>query len=109
MEIIRGTTPTIQITIQDEIDLSQISEIWIYASQRNVIKFNKKLSDVTFDLEHRIISVKLGQEDTLALDADKSTLFQIRALLPDGTALATVASDVRVYEIYKDGVITPEE
>lgn len=109
MEIIRGTTPTIQITIQDEIDLEQIAQVWIYFSQRNEVKISKKLSDVSFNLEHHIISVKLEQEDTLALDADKATLFQIRLLLTDGTALGIEASDVKVYQIYKDGVITPEE
>lgn len=109
MEIIRGTTPTIQITIQDEIDLEQVAQVWVYFSQRNEVKVSKDLSDVTFDLSRQMIIVKLEQEDTLALDADKATLFQIRLLLTDGTALGMEASDVKVYQIYKDGVITPEE
>lgn len=109
MELIRGTTPTIIITVQTELDLHQVSEVWIYISQQNKVKVDKKITDVTFDYENRTISLVLSQEDTLELKAGQDSIFQIRLLLLDGTALATIGSKVTVREIYKGGVITPEE
>lgn len=109
MQLIRGTTPTIDITIiQTEIDLYQVAEVWIYISQQNKVKVDKKLKDVTFDYEHRVMSIKLEQNDTLDLNEGEA-LFQIRMLLTDGTALATLASKITIKEVYKGGVITPEE
>ena len=105
MQIIRGTTPTIVITIKNEMDLTTIQEVWVYISQQNKVKIDKKIEDVTIDAEHRKISARLEQEDTLALTANKDALFQIRLLLTDDTALATVASEVEVIEVYKDGII----
>ena len=108
MQLIRGTTPTIVITVQTELDLHQVSQVWIYLSQQNKVKVDKLISNVTFDYDHRIINVTLSQEDTLALKAGEA-LFQIRLLLMDDTALATIASNVEVIEIYKDGVISEEQ
>ena len=114
MQFIRGTTPTIVITVKSDIDLTEVAEVWIYISQQNKVKVDKELSDVIFDYENKTMTVTLSQEDTLALKADKAnisqilppTLFQIRVLMNDGTALATVASEVEVIEVYKGGVIT---
>lgn len=108
MQLIRGTTPTIEITVQTEIDLHQVAEVWIYISQQNKVKVDKQLEDVTFDYENRVMSITLSQDNTLALK-EGDALFQIRMLLMDGTALATLASKVTVKEVYKGGVITPED
>lgn len=108
MQLIRGTTPTIVITVQTELDLHQVSQVWIYLSQQNKVKVDKLVSDVEFDYDHRIINVTLSQEDTLALRAGDA-LFQIRLLLMDNTALATIASTVEVIEVYKDGVISEDQ
>lgn len=109
MQLIRGTTPTIIITVQTDIDLTQVAEVWIYLSQQNKVKVDKQLEDVSIDTENKTITVTLSQDDTLALKADIDTLFQIRLLLMNGTALATLASKVTVKEVYKGGVISPEE
>ena len=108
MQLIRGTTPTIIITVQTEIDLHQVAEVWIYISQQNKVRVDKQLEDVTFDYDHRKMSVTLTQNDTLALKEGEA-LFQIRLLLLDGTALATLASKVDVKPVYKPGVISEEE
>lgn len=109
MELIRGTTPTIIITVETEIDFDDVSAVWIYISQQNKVKVDKELSDVTFDKAKRTITVTLSQNDTLALKADAEALFQIRLLMVNGTAFATRASKVKVIEVYKNGVITEEE
>lgn len=106
MQLIRGTTPTIIITVQTDIDLTQVAEVWIYISQQNKVKVDKQLEDVSIDAEHKTITVTLSQDDTLELKANTDALFQIRLLLMNGTALATVASDIEVIEVYKGGVIT---
>lgn len=105
MEIVRGTTPTIDITVKNEMDLTTIQEIWVYIAQQKKVKIDKKISDVSIDAEHNKISVKLEQEDTLGLKAGQDTIFQIRMLLTDETALATIAKEITVAEVYKDGVI----
>lgn len=105
LQIIRGTTPTIEINVKSDIDLSTVDVIWIYISQQKQVKVDKQTSDVSFDVQEKKIFVTLSQDDTLALKADVDTLFQIRILLTNGTALATIASDVTVREVYKEGVI----
>ena len=105
MRIIRGTTPTITITVTSELDFTAIQQVWVYISQQNKVKIDKLISDVSFDPENKQILVTLSQDDTLALKAGNEALFQIRLLLNNGTALATVASRVDVLEVYKGGVI----
>lgn len=104
MQIIRGTTPTIQINVLSDIDMTTITQVWVYIAQQNKTKVDKVISDVWIDVAEKIIKVTLTQEDTLDLRAGDA-LFQIRLLLNDGTALATVASKVNVIEVYKGGVI----
>lgn len=108
MQLIRGTTPEIEITVKTEIDLHQAAEVWIYISQQNKVKVDKKITDVTFNYENRMMTVRLSQEDTLGLKEGEA-LFQIRLLLLDGTALATLAQKVVIKQVYKEGEITPEE
>lgn len=105
MEIIRGTTPTIVITITNEMDLTLVQEVWVYISQQKKVKIDKQIDDVTIDAENNKITVKLSQNDTLNLKANQDTLFQIRMLLDDDTAIATIAENISVEEIYKEGVI----
>lgn len=105
MEIIRGTTPTIIISIQTEIDLSELSAAWIYISQQNKVRVCKDLDDITIDQEEMTLSIIFSQEDTLALKAGIEAFFQIRLRMEDGTALATTAQKITIKEVYKDGII----
>lgn len=105
MQIIRGTTPTIIINVRSNIDLSQVSDIWVYIYQQGSLVIDKQLTDVTIDSENKKITLALSQADTLALSSDFGALFQVRLLLSGGTALATVATNVVVKEVYKNGII----
>lgn len=107
MQLIRGTTPTIIIDVKSDIDLSQVVAIWVYISQQNKVKVDKELSDVIIDVQEKTITLTLSQEDTLNL-REGDALFQIRLLLANNTALATIASRVIIKEVYKQGVIEPE-
>ena len=108
MELIRGTTPTIEMIVKNEdINLRDITQVWIYISQSKKVKVDKLYDNVEFDYDHRIMRVKLSQADTLELKAGEA-LIQVRVLLEDGTALATIASDVEIAEVYKEGEITED-
>ena len=104
MEIIRGTTPTIIVSIQTEIDLSELSAAWVYISQQGKVRVNKVLTDIEIDTDKKTLTIVLTQEDTLNLKAGIDTLFQIRLRL-NNTALATTATKIVVKEIYKEGII----
>ena len=109
MQFIRGTTPTITITVTNEdIDLSDVTQVWIYVSQRNKPKIDKNIDDVTIDTENKTFTVTLTQDDTLALRAGEC-YFQMRVLLADETALATVATKITVLDVYKNGVIKVDD
>ena len=109
MQFIRGTTPTIEITVTTQgLDLHQVAQVWIYVAQQNKVKVDKELSDVTFDYEHKKMFVTLTQEDTLGLK-EGDAIFQIRMLLMDGTALATTMADIEIADVKKGGVITETE
>ncbi len=105
MNFTRGTTPTITINVKSEVDLSQVVAIWVYISQTNKVKVDKKISDVSFNVQDKQIQLTLSQEDTLALKAGEA-LFQIRLLLSNQTALATIASKITINEVYKGGIIS---
>ena len=107
MKFIRGTTPSIDISVKSEIDLHQVTQVWVYISQNGNVKVDKLISDVTFDYEHRKMLVRLSQDDSLSLKQGEA-IFQIRILMNDGTTLATEASKIEVDEIYKEGVIAEE-
>jgi len=108
MILLRGTTPRIVIRVKKpELDLHQLTQVWVYIYQRGLIRFNKTISDVSFDYDNRLIIVPLSQEDTLSLKSGEG-IFQIRALMADGTALGIIEREIEIETVRKDGVITEE-
>lgn len=103
MEFIRGTTPTIFVLIPENIDMSLITEIWIYIYQNGKLKVDKTINDMYIDYEKHSINVDLTQNDTLELKHGDAK-FQIR-VVTNGKALATLEYDVYIHEVYKGGVI----
>ena len=106
MQLIRGTTPTIEINVKSDVDLEQVTAVWVYISQRKQVLVDKKIEDVTIDIEHKKITLVLSQNDTLGLKAEAETMFQVRLLMSDGTALASNAAEIEVLQVYKEGVIS---
>ena len=105
LEIIRGTTPTITIKLKQELDFTTVTQVWVYITQKKVVKIDKEVTDVTLDAENNQILAPLTQEDTLALKADMDTFFQFRILLNNGLALGIKGIAADIYETYKEGKI----
>lgn len=104
LEIIRGTTPYIRITIKNDIDLTQITQVWIYINQSKKVIVDKTITDVDVNPTEKTLMVHLTQQESLNLKAGEA-IFQIRMLLSDLNALATVATKASIIEIYKEGII----
>lgn len=106
--IIRGTTPTIEI--ETDISLVMAEEIYVTLKQGKTATSAAPVIERTKDtfetLTDEGLTFKLTQEETLALHAEGyATLWQIRAIFPDGTAVACLIDKVNIADILKEGVI----
>lgn len=110
MQFIRGTTPSIDITVKSELDLHLLTQVWLRISQqKGKIVVDKDITDlVDIDYDEKLMIFKLTQDDTLSFKPGDAEI-QMRILLNDGTALACIAETVEIADINKDGVITPGE
>lgn len=100
--MIRGTTPTIEITT----DISLLEAQEIYVTFRQGDEVVERTKETFKSITEEAITLKLTQEETLALqNASKSAQWQIRAKFPDGTAVACEIGSVKISPILKEGVI----
>jgi hypothetical protein len=104
MQIIRGTTPSIIAHVNSNINLGEISNIWVYIYQEGRVVIDKGRSDVTINPDAKTIRVRLTQSETLSLKADVGALFQIRLII-GYTAYASLAVNIAIKEVYKGGSI----
>lgn len=101
-EIMRqGTTPTIQITIND-IDLNEMQNIFVVFEQNGYI-LKKESSDL--DIEGNVISVLLSQEETLNFKEGTCNI-QLRMITKGGVAIASPIKTTKVYRVLNKEVIT---
>lgn len=101
-EIMRqGTTPTIQITIND-IDLNEMQNIYVVFEQNGYI-LKKESSDL--DIEGNAISVLLSQEETLNFKEGTCNI-QLRMITKGGVAIASPIKTTKVYRVLNKEVIT---
>lgn len=103
----RGTTPTITFNVNTELDLSELTSLWItfrgsYESHKEV---TFTLDDVTIDNEMHQIILDLSQDQTLYFDTGNVSL-QMRLLMSDGRAYASDIKSISIDMILKDGVIS---
>lgn len=101
--MIRGTTPVLEFTLPFETDL--LKEAYVTIAQRGTVVIEKNIDECT--LKHDMLSVRLPQEETLKLIAQRNLRaeIQLRVLTRDGEALASNIETVDVGRILKDGVI----
>lgn len=106
--IIRGTTPTLTFNVKNEqMDLSEIAELWITFKSKpgvRLVEKNYTLEDVVIDNVEKTITLDLSQEDTLSF-ADSNMLVQIRLKMASGLAYASEIIDTTIGHILKEGVI----
>jgi len=99
----RGTTPTLYLELETEIDLSDVTELFVTIKSPRV-EINKSLSDVQIDNELKVITVSFTQEETLKLFKGIADV-QVRFKLSNGLAYATTIESIEIERILKDGVI----
>lgn len=97
----RGTTPTLNFFLP--IDTELLAAAWVTITQNK-----KEVRNFTLDemnCSGNRLSVKLTQEDTLALDPQLLTEIQLRVRTAGNDALASQIFRVDTRTILKDGVI----
>ncbi len=97
----QGTTPTIQITIND-IDLNEMQNIYVVFEQNGYI-LKKESKDL--NIEKNVISVMLSQEETLNFKEGTCNI-QIRMITGEGVAIASPIKTTTVCRILNKEVIT---
>ena len=106
--IIRGTTPTLTFNVKNEqMDLTEIAEVWITFKTKAGVKLKEKTydkTDVTIDPLEKTITLSLTQEDTLYF-SDNIILVQVRLRMNDDMAYASAIIETSIGQILKDGVI----
>lgn len=83
--MIRGTTPTHIFSLPFNTEI--ISKCRVIYSQNDEIKLKKETEDVT--MQDNVVSLKLTQEDTFALECTKYVDVQVRVLTVDGDSLVS--------------------
>lgn len=99
----RGTTPTLYLELETEIDLNDIEELFVTIKSPRV-EINKTLEDVQIDNELKVITVSFTQEETLKLFKGVADV-QVRFRLSNDLAYATTIESIEIERILKDGVI----
>lgn len=109
--IIRGITQTQFFHIPFSWD--RIQKIYCTYSQNGQIVLEKDIDNMKYDYDRDCVALNLSQSDTLSFNKvgipsvpEKSLIyFQLRVLLKDGNAYASVPIKDRVYDVLKNGVI----
>lgn len=99
----RGTTPCLRLTLDTDLDLSTVKQLWV--TLKNIsVEITKTEADVDINSADKYIIVTLTQKETLSIIAGKVSV-QVRLLLDDGRAFATNVKQVVVNDILKGGVL----
>lgn len=98
----RGTTPTIEYILPENVSASAIKRLNVAFSQNGNLILQKSISDCVID--GNIITVKLSQKDTLRFKKGDVSM-QIRIVTNDDEAFASDEMVTSVSEILRDGEI----
>lgn len=100
--MLRGTTPTVTLTLPDEFDLSGVTVAYMSFGQKELEVFSVPKNRIT--MAENAATVTLTQAETLQLSSNYPTKIQLR-WLKGGVAYGTKIVSVDTDEIIKDGVI----
>jgi len=101
--MLRGTTPTVTLTLPTDIDLSTATAAYMSFGQNCKELFSVAINNLV--LSDNTASATLSQGQTLLLEAGRLTQIQLR-WLDDGVAYGTRIVQVPTDAIIKDGVIS---
>lgn len=99
----RGTTPTLILTVDGEVDLTEAKNLYVTISQYGN-ELTRSSSDGCLEIDSGSVSVYLTQKETLSFSAGWAKV-QIRGIYEDGTAFATDIASVQVDPVLLEGVI----
>lgn len=99
----RGTTPSIVYKLDTELDLNDLTQVWV-TIESSKIEMTKDITQVSIDDTEKTITVPLSQDDTLQFKAGKVKC-QMRLYFNDTSAYATPITELTINDILKDGVI----
>lgn len=97
----RGTTPKLVFTLPFDTNLIDKAYITFFQKDRQAIE--KEKSDCEIDTNKLILT--LSQTDTLKLVSNVPVKIQVRALLTDGSAIASKVIEKHVEDVLRDGEI----
>lgn len=102
----RGTTPTLSIKVNSNLDLEDMKEIWVTIKNINKeLTLDKgRITIQTTEDETRLI-VQLTQKETLDFINGKANL-QVRFLTESELAYASNIKEISINAILRDGEIT---
>ena len=104
--MIRGTTPTITMKLPSKVSVDDIVSAMVSIQQvGRKEKIDKNLTEMTMDADTNCLMVKLSQEETLSLFAQKTTNLQLKVKTADGTVSATYPMPIAVVDIINEEVI----
>jgi hypothetical protein len=103
--IIRGTTPIISFEVPADVDMTLITEIWISLAQNGKIIVDRVFTHDEVQVLDNVISIKLEQEDTLALKTYATAIFAVRMKTDGGVAMGSYPLELEVIDTVKGGVI----
>lgn len=106
MGLTRGTTPTIIIEFEDEINLDNVDYFYLTIKQYGC-EITKKSDDerISVDVANTEISWHLTQEETLSLSAGRSAELQLRGVFKNGEVFASDIPVDDICRILHEGVI----
>ena len=101
--MLRGTTPTVTLTLPQDVDLSSATVAYMSFGQNGKDLFDIAIADLV--LADNTATATLTQAQTLQLEAGRMTQIQLR-WLDSGVAYGTRIVAVPTEAIIKDGVIS---
>lgn len=105
ISLTRGTTPTVTCNLPDDMDLSDVSEVWFSIRQQSN-GFVHKLSEDKVDVIGNSLVTVLTQEETLGFSSHRPAECGIRIRMGDGSAWSLAQPEpVKVLPIVEEGEI----
>lgn len=100
--MIRGTTPTLTLTLPDSFDMSSVEayEIWLRAERSG---FKLHFSDEQIAKTEGAVSITLTQEQTLKFDNNENIAVQLRYQDINGKIGATYKATISAAEFIGEG------